>query len=99
MYRSIVTIQLQQQRLERLKNEISENIKLGYETMDSCFLPDCIKSIRIKRAISELTGLHIIVDSFSSETDSEPKQILSIIESCIKDFGHGYEIIQEKRCF
>jgi hypothetical protein len=30
MYPSIVTIQLKQQRLERLKNEISENIKLVF---------------------------------------------------------------------
>jgi len=99
MYRSIVTIQIQQQRFERLKNEISEQIKIGYETLDSCFLPHCIKSVRIKRVISELNGLYIIVDSFRSETDTEPKQILSIIDSCIKDFEHEYEIIQEKRCF
>ena len=99
MYRSIVTIQLQQQRFERLKNEIAENIKLGYETMDSCFLPNCMKSVRIKRVISELRGLHIIVDSFRSDSDSEPKQILSIVESCITDFEHQYETMQEKRCF
>jgi len=99
MYRSIVTIQLQQERFERLKNEISEQIKLGYETLDSCFLPHCVKSVRIKRDISELRALHIIVDRFCSDLDSEPKQILSIIDSCIKDFEHEYEIIQEKRCF
>jgi len=99
MYRSIVTIQLQQERFERLKNEISEQIKLGYETLDSCFLPHCVKSVRIKRVISELRALHIIVDRFCSDLDSEPKQILSIIDSCIKDFEHEYEIIQEKRCF
>jgi len=99
MYRSIITVQIQQQRFERLKNEIAEQIKLGHETMDSCFLPDCIKSVRIKRVISELRALHIIVDRFCSDLDSEPKQILTIVESCITDFEHAYETMQQKRCF
>lgn len=99
MYHSMVTLKIRQERFGKLKDEIAEYIKLGYDTIDSCFLPNCMKLSRLQKVISELRGLRIIVDGYGATIDDkEPDQILSIMNSSIKDMENSYDDIREKSC-
>jgi len=99
MYQSIITLKIRQERFGKLKDEIAEYIKLGYDTIDSCFLPNCMKLSRLQKVISELRGLRIIVDGYGgSMDDKEPDQIISIMNSSIKDIENAYDDIREKSC-